>query len=58
MTVRRLYNTQMVLDADLPCAAPTETIFINRIKPRGFLGRIEATHDPGLIKRMWNGMLR
>ena len=58
MTVRRPYNIPMVLDSNLPCAEPTETIFINRIQPRGILGRIEATHDPGLMQRAWDGMLR
>jgi len=40
-----------------PNDALIETIFINRIQPRGILGKIETTHDPGLIKRIWNGIL-
>jgi len=41
-----------------PNDAPTETIFINRIQPRGILGKIETTHDPGFLQRALDGILR
>jgi len=42
---------------DTPDDEPTQTIFINRIKPRGILGKIETTNEPGLATRIWNGVL-
>jgi len=43
---------------DTPDDEPTQTIFINRIKPRGILGKIEATNEPGWVKRIWNEILK
>ena len=58
MTVRRPYNIQVVLDSDLPCAEPTETIFINRIQARGIMRKIETSHPHGLMQHIWNGIWR
>jgi hypothetical protein len=43
---------------DTPDDEPTQTIFINRIKPRGLLGKIQTTNEPNVIKRIWNGILK
>jgi len=44
--------------ADTTDDEPTQTIFINRIKARGILGKIEATNEPGWVKRVWHEILR
>jgi len=46
------------LDVDTFDDELTQTIFINRIQPRGILGRIETSNEPGLIRRFLNGIVR
>jgi len=40
-----------------PKDAPTETIFINRIQPRGIMGKLQ-TSEPRWMRRMWNGFVK
>ena len=44
----------MNANSDSPSAELNQTIFINRIKPRGILGRIETSNEPGFVKRMYH----